>query len=59
MLVRLLGLVCLISFATLNQGPPAAKIMGPEEMAEFFRAGAGLIAPLGQTIHRYEAAISF
>jgi hypothetical protein len=46
-------------FDTLDQGPPAAKMMGPEERAEFFRAGAGLIAPLGQFIHQYEAQISY
>jgi len=34
-------------------------MMGPEEMAEFFRAGAGLISPLGKYIHRYVADISF
>jgi hypothetical protein len=37
----------------------AAHMMGPEETAEFFRAGTGLISPLGQYIHRYEAAISY
>jgi hypothetical protein len=46
-------------FDTLDQGPPAAKMMGAEERAEFFRAGAGLIAPLGQYIYRYEADLSF
>lgn len=46
-------------FDTLDQGPPAAKMMGAEERAEFFRAGAGLIAPLGQYIYRYDAEISF
>lgn len=46
-------------FATLDQGPPAAKMMGPEERAAFFAAGTGLIAPLGQFIHAYEQDISF
>lgn len=46
-------------FNTLDQGPPAAHMMGPEEMAEFFRAGAGLISPLGRFIHKYEAEISY
>ena len=46
-------------FDTLDQGPPAAHMMGPEELAEFFRAGVGLISPLGQYIHRYVSDISF
>lgn len=46
-------------FNTLDQGPPAAKMMGPEELVAFFRAGTGLIAPLGQFIHAYEKDISF
>lgn len=46
-------------FDTLDQGPPAAHMMSPEESAEFFRAGAGLIGPLGQYIHRYVEEASF
>lgn len=46
-------------FDTLDQGPPAAHMMGQEERAAFFRDGAGLISPLGQFILRYQAQISY
>lgn len=47
------------NFDTLDQGAPAAKMMGPDEMADFFRAGTGLIERLEQFIHSYEKDISF
>lgn len=46
-------------FDTLDQGAPAAHMMSREEMADFFRAGAGLITPLGQYIHAYEKDLSY
>ena len=46
-------------FDTLDQGAPAAHMMSREEMAEFFRAGTGLITPLGQYIHAYEPDLSY
>lgn len=46
-------------FDTLDQGPPAAKMMSEEELDAFFAAGTGLVSPLDQYVLEYQPDISF